>query len=96
MLAIFVEDNFCDVVSSLWLDPIGAQPRHYTGFQPRSGELIVAYGETVGSSSNNLHAPGGAAENAARETLSPLTGLVAFHRLTHGFTVGYFLSRFNR
>jgi hypothetical protein len=49
----------------------------------------------VGFLSDKFHAPAGAKEiwsKIVREDfLSPLPGLFPFFRLTHGFTVGYFL-----
>jgi hypothetical protein len=57
---------------------------------------IVAHGATVGFHSQNKSSPGGAKEGSSKivraDFLSPLPGLALFCRLTHGFTVGYFLS----
>ena len=57
----------------------------------------IAHGETVGINAQINKAPDGAKDISVGDFLPPHPGLEIFYgRQTHGFTVGYFLSRLRR
>jgi len=80
--------------------PVPAPPARGGDAEPRilaaEQRPVVAHGATVGFQSENKSSPGRGERKPAKSvqifSAAPAGAGSLFHRLTHGFTVGYFLS----